>query len=139
MVDRKNKSMGDCVQICCFFIFLLIAIPTVSSDTITIQPGPIDGKDAFIYEFTSGTNYGSSGHLRVGSVSAGNMVSFLQFSLDSIPSDSTINSATLYLYCYYTSGSAQTIKLWQLASSWSESSVKWSDAPSYYNNRVVVK
>jgi hypothetical protein len=109
--------------------------------TITIQPGPSAGKDAFVNEYNPNTNYGSYDYLRVGCALTDptyyDKISFVQFSLSSIPSGSTINSASLYVYCSTTYGDPQYIRLYQLSSSWSESTVTWNDAPNYWSGEYT--
>jgi len=107
---------------------------SASLDTITIQPGPSDGKDAFIAQEKPDDNFGSRDYFRVGcSENQYDKVSFIQFDLSSIPSGATLNSATLYLYCYETWGESQDIRVYQLGSSWNENTVTWNSAPNYFS------
>ena len=58
----------------------------------------------------------------------------VKFDISSIPSGSTINSATLKLYYYYwwdNNPAGHDLKLYKITSSWDEDTVTWNTQPSY--------
>jgi len=69
---------------------------------ITIQPDTTAGNDTWISSSGTANNYGSSSDINAGNnaASAENLRGLLKFNLVSIPTGSTINSATVSLYQY---------------------------------------
>ncbi len=116
--------------------------------TVTLQPGPTEGKDAYVQhtdntQSTDNTNYGNSINYLYseGWSSGGNDYDrriFLQFDLSSIPYGAFIQSADLYLYsltsCCPTghSNSSNSNASWieRVTGSWSESTITWNNQPS---------
>ncbi len=99
--------------------------------THTMQPGPGDGNDAYVYEDRQDDNYGSEEYLFVGAeVMYEYYGSYLQFDLRAIPSTAIITNAELGLYYDGTSGAKPlVIGVYNVISSWDEDAVDWAHQP----------
>lgn len=125
-------------------LLLLATIASASAETITIQPGPEDGKDAFVTStYPDATNYHAflnttKDDLLTAGYWYGGATwykSFLKFDVSEIPAGSTINSAELKLYnsaaeSLYT---ATALSVARLTSDWSEDNVSWNNQPGFLN------
>ena len=110
---------------------------------VTIQPGPVEGKDAFVtMHVFSDDNRSYTGtddtYLDVDKDYWGYNVGYeqetlMQFQLSSIPLGSTIISATLNLYGQGAFPIPETsiVKIKEILEPWNESTVKWDNKPSY--------
>ena len=109
------------------------------TNTLVLQPGPLDGKDALLHELNSHTNYGTTIELIAfywtfsGTPAQGS--SLLEFNLSPLPSNIDIVSANLSLYYNPTSGSAgqagnNACYLKKVTSPWAENTVTWSNMPT---------
>lgn len=88
--------------------------------TQDLQPGPTEGKDAYVVAGDPDNNYGNSSNLIVGYYSSSypKYRVYLYFDVASIlPADAVITSATLYVYQYYGSGNLE-ISLYRVTSDW---------------------
>jgi len=102
-----------------------------SAETVTIQPGPIIGKDAFVLDDLPNDNYGNNADLRVSGLSAGaRYLSCIEFNgLDNyIGGGHTITTAQLSLYLHNGSGTG-TISLFIVTSAWNENTITWNNLP----------
>lgn len=100
--------------------------------TETIQPDALEGKDAWVFEVTPGTNYGSSSTLEVGEVAPGRSRCYLRFELPAIPSTAVVTEATLSLWYVASSSPAETtIDVYAVTSAWAENTVTWDDQPTH--------
>lgn len=82
---------------------------------ITIQPGPVDGRDVFVYSTYPDTNYRTATYVRNGpNFHSWAIPDFGQFIRSLIPIGSIINSATLSLKCYQRDNpwASATYNLW---------------------------
>ncbi|MBI2966671.1 MAG: DNRLRE domain-containing protein [Bacteroidetes bacterium] len=110
-----------------------------SQQTLTIQPGPATGKDAFINALSPNVNYAThedfiSYDWTFSSVE-GLGYSLLQFDLSSLPAGVVITEAKLSLFYNPTSTSGgqtgnNACLLKKVASSWTENAVTWNSMPS---------
>ena len=102
-------------------------------ETITIQPGIIDGKDASVDDTWPTTNWGdTSTALWVGNATFLQIYrSYLQFDLSSIPLNAVIIDADLVLY-YGFSGviSSLPVGLYEVTESWEENTITWNNQPA---------
>jgi len=107
--------------------------PAIVEQTLTIQPGPEEGKDSMvIWEDNPDINYGSHPDLMIGNSSDYYYRSFLQFDLSTLPTHAVIVNADLSLYQYDTSGTEDlSIALHLVTESWEESSIIWTDQANY--------
>lgn len=97
--------------------------------TVTIKPGPAEGKDSYVSESNPAVNYGSDESLFVGAAAADERYrSYLQFDLSIIPSTAVVTDADLGLYYCGTSGpAAAEIGVYNVTSSWDEDDITWFD------------
>ncbi len=132
LFDTRLKLTGD--QDC----------PGLDSQQVTIQPGPDQGKDAFI-EYTLWPD-GSETYRSFDTTFLEAWIEYagshgieeeilIQFPLSQIPANSEILSAKLMLYGYGTSNYVRdpTFKIKEINSSWDESTVSWDSKPLYGN------
>ena len=110
-------------------VFLVMTIGFASADTTTLYPTD----DSYVNEAGGDNNYGLSHSLRVESDNSNTQRTFLKFDLSSIPTGSTINSATLYLYQYKAAGdSIRAYEIRKISNTWSESTITWNNQPGYF-------
>ena len=133
---------------------LLIITPisaVICQTTLFLQPGPIDGKDAYATMNTSVVNTGKVPSLvscawTFGGV-PGKARSFVAFDLSSIPEDAIIQSAALSLYYnpiddiqsfdYHTGENG--IYIQRVIESWQENTINWDNQPNTTTiNQVLI-
>ena len=117
-------------------VLMIVNVNAVMGVTTTLYAN----KDAYIDSGGSTNNYGTSSSLYVGKYQSYNYPynhyterSFIGFDLSSIPSHTTITSATLNLLLRDAPSSSRTYNLYRITSSWIESgtgSITWSNVPS---------
>ncbi len=119
-----------------FFLMLLIGVLEVSSQYATANTvvfSPTD--DTMINQVDNpNTVFGDSSSIMIRNKNGGEIDSLLQFDIFSIPSTSTIVSASLNLYLYDWSDSnaaGRSLSLYQITSSWKEETVRWNTQPTY--------
>jgi hypothetical protein len=123
--------------ILCFLTIMIIVCSTIPYVTRVAGDGvplltrtfsPTD--DAYVYEATPNTNYGSATNLVVFSKNGYRERVFIMFDLTGIPPGSVIDSATLKLYMYWPPTAPRTLQCLRVTASWTESTVKWSAMPA---------
>jgi len=101
----------------------------IDAVTTTLYPT----QDAFTYQAAPNTNYNTS-TLQITNYPSYNKDIYIQFDFSSFSAVDTIVSSTLYLYDYYTTSDACTstypCSFYELASTWNEGTITWSNAPS---------
>ncbi len=120
---------------------VLLSVMTYAQTTITLKPGPVIGKDAFVHGLPSeaNNNYGSNEQFCAAawtfSGTPGVIRPLVEFPLNQVPANATILSAYLSLYAIdnsngfgYHSGSNEC---WieRITTSWNESTVTWNTQP----------
>ena len=123
---------------------------TVGNNTcIKIKPNAADGKDAWINSGQASNNYGTYPNFAaIAWTSGGEFISrgLIDFNLNSIPANATIESASLDLYCNTTSDHTQlhsslsgsnACVLQRITSSWTENAVNWNNQPSTSNTNEI--
>ncbi len=88
-------------------------------------------QDTYIASNNPNGNYGGANNLAIGynSGGPGAMRMLLQFNLNSIPANATVNNATVYLYQYAASGiSSMGFQAQYAVSPWSEYNATWNNA-----------
>ncbi len=104
------------------------ATPTPTTVTLTASA------DSWVDQNAPSGNAGSDTDLKVRSTTSGspdrNHRAFVQFSLASIPSGATIQSASLQLYLYDAPGASRTYDVHRVTASWAESAITWSNQPA---------
>jgi hypothetical protein len=82
-------------------------------------------QDSYINSGATTTNYGTNVNLLDGRSGNTYQKALIQFDLSSIPSGSTIESATLQLYATATGNQQDTVNIYRLRRSWNETQVTW--------------
>jgi hypothetical protein len=123
----------------------LISAQTFAQQTVVLQPGPSDGKDALLHGLYTMVNTNDGNDQQLPAVAwtfggtPGTVRSALGFDLSFIPSGSVINSARLSLYSWDQSGGmgnhsslsgSNACWLQRITSAWAESTVTWNNQPS---------
>jgi RHS repeat-associated protein len=107
--------------------------PVVIDPTIIVEPTPTTGQDAMIRSTTSTTrttNYGTSWQLGVGTDATGAARSLLKFDVSWIPPGTLIDAADLKVWYdqgYFTNANSVSLQAHRITTSWSESTVTWSN------------
>jgi hypothetical protein len=97
-----------------------------AATTVTVQ----SNADAWVNQGSLSENKGDDSILKVMSKSGNNNLrAFVQFSLPQVPEGCVVQSATLRLYAS-SSSAGRTLEAWQLAQSWTETGVTWSNQPA---------
>jgi len=127
-------------------ILLAGALPA-SGTIITLQPGPTEGKDTRVFDYTYGTtdndntNFGADSLMWVGSNTwrgGYHNRTFLTFDLSSIPATNTVLSAKLDLYLDYMEhrNLSDTVYVRRLTNDWTEGTGGIVPDPGAYDPNV---
>jgi len=104
-------------------------------ETKILQPGPSEGKDAFVSTSWGGssTNFGNDDLLEVMFMNSNDISrSYIQFNLSSIPSHANIESALLSIHGNIsTSGGGDKVVARRVKSSWNENTITWNNKPNF--------
>jgi hypothetical protein len=108
-------------------------VTIIVNKTITIQPGPVEGKDSMVVTEIPDTNYENNQYFSIGNLSVSIIVrAHLQFDVSILPTDAVIVNADLKLYQYQTIGTEGfVIGLHQVTESWEENMITWNNQPDY--------
>lgn len=97
---------------------------------LTLQPNATDGIDTMLKANAATTNFGTDVDLEVGELTGNaNFIRrvLIKFDLSTLPSDATINSATLSLRCVADlASSATTYRVYRLKRAWTETGATWN-------------
>lgn len=98
-------------------------------NTLTLNPT----KDAYTYQASSATNYGSSNRLDVSAISSYRSYAFMEFDISSIPLGADIRSAKLCLYKTYSNDNGHVLvyTLRRVTSAWVENTITYNVSPTY--------
>lgn len=112
--------------------YLNWSLTYAAPQTITLQPGPVEGKDAGVETFSPDANWEILYYFGIGNSTAPNTVrAYIQFDLSTIPEGIVVTDADLKLYHYSSWGSAAfTIGLYKVTGSWLENSITWNNQPT---------
>lgn len=113
-------------------MLVLLTAETLQAAVVTIQPGPADGKDTWIWA-SQDWSHADWGELRTNQLSAHDQRILIEFTQLSslVPSGATVTSAVLGLYRYAAyDNSSLTLDARRITSAWVES-VTWSTAPTF--------
>lgn len=109
--------------------------PVIIDPTTIIQPAnDTIGKDTYISQLNSTTNYGTAVGLDIGGFASDNDIyrSLLQFDLSSIPANVYITDAYISLYFYARSNTdSHTYGIHKVTSEWNEATVTWATQPTF--------
>lgn len=121
-------------------LVITFSVPPPCENTIILRPNASQGKDAYVENFDSTTNYGIAPNFAAiawtGSGHAFISRSIMQFDFSTLPSSAVIMDAQLNLYCNTTSEHTQLHSglnasyLQRITSTWSENTVNWVNQPS---------
>jgi hypothetical protein len=108
--------------------------PTFTRTPTSISPGCYTGSvtgvnpshDTWIDKNNPNANNGTNTTISVSPANSAEARGLMRFDLSHIPAGSTINKATLYLF-EKNANTSQTIYLYQVTASWSESSTTWNN------------
>jgi len=137
----KNKTIGKKIVIGLITLFFGVGfIPVISNaaTSATLTFNPTD--DAYIIHRSGQTNqnFGDIDFMEVENFSGASGIwgedSLVKFDISFIPADTTIKSATLYLYYHSYSAnnpSGRDLNLYRIKSAWYEDTVTWEIHPSY--------
>lgn len=115
-------------------------VPTVSC--ITIQPNATDGKDAYVDSRLNTSNFANQEDFICAAWTNASVPTtvrgLIEFDLSQIPSNATINSASLSLFAYNSIGNqthstlsgSNASLLQRVTSSWTENNVTWDNQPT---------
>ena len=127
----KNFNLKS--LICISVTFIIVSASNLCASTITLQPGPTDGIDTYVYSnMYAGNNYGSDEMIYVVNPNVSGFYSEGLIKFD-VSSYTNVQSAHLNLYLYISSCDAEytTVSLHKITSDWDESTVTWNTKPSY--------
>jgi len=103
---------------------------------VTIQPGPVDGKDSFVLEHVPNAASQADPLFVNALVIAGNSPAedcrvYLQFDLSSIPATAIVTSASLGLYHDLSDAGAVSgpVGAYQVISDWNDATLTWNNQP----------
>ncbi len=110
-------------------LILSVLITPIDATVVNIT----SSGDTWIDETKPTTSHGGDIHMFVGSNASSGALgnSLIIFNLSSIPNGSTINSATLYLYELSGGNVGHIQSLYNITSSWNESTVIWDTKPTH--------
>jgi len=129
------------------YLLATSSVLSAQTTTITLQPGPNDGKDAELFSCVpcgyADNNYGNKQDFDAiawtNNGDESNVRSLIQFDLSSIPAGATIVDARLSLYNYPGSlegghfssiFSPNASKIQRITSNWDEQTVTWNNQPT---------
>lgn len=114
--------------------FTITVNMAIVEQTITIQPGPAEGKDSMVLSEYPDNNYGNSSGLQIGNLE-GYLIyrTYLQFDISTLPAGAVIVNVDLKIYQWNTVGSLDTfmVNLHQITQSWQENAITWNNQPNY--------
>jgi RHS repeat-associated protein len=102
-----------------------VTLPADGQATKTLQPGPSDDQDTFIYyasTITNCGNYGAGTGIFVGSDTTAKYRGLLRFTLNDIPATATITNATLSLWQKSRTSNAVTLEAHRVTRAWTQGS-----------------
>lgn len=107
--------------------------PAIIEQTLTIQPGPTEGKDSAVTSDAPDSNYGTSEYFAIGNTVGPSIArAYLQFDLSALPTSAIIVSANLKLYQFITFGTEDfIIELHQVTVYWDEDTITWNNQSGY--------
>ena len=111
------------------FIFLYHT-PSFTGFTIyTSQPGS-EGNDTYLRE-DSGTNYGTTTTMKIGTTAGGvDFRPLIKFDVSSVDPTKTVTSGIVELYVEISSGANFTMKAYRVTSHWNETAANWTSNES---------
>jgi uncharacterized protein (DUF1697 family) len=101
--------------------------------TVTIQPGPANGKDSYVRGTWPSSNFGDDPQLFVVDYTSPSTArTYIEFDLSTIPSNAVIVDANLELFYYIFDHADQPeVGVYQVAYSWDDMTISWSNQPAF--------
>ncbi|MDB4233551.1 DNRLRE domain-containing protein, partial [Schleiferiaceae bacterium] len=127
-----------------YFLFFLLSSSIVlaqTQDSLVLQPGPLDGKDAIVWSITPDSTWGWNQEATMTAWTYQGDPSYkrfyIEFDYSNIPAGAIIDSAFIFYnnnpsapsHSGLHSGS-NTFWVRRVTSSWDEDSITWNNAPS---------
>lgn len=121
--------------------FLHLSCEVVAQRKLTLQPDAAKGKDANIVDYYANDNLGTATYIHIARWTHDSFPSkeraLIEFDLSGLPANSTIVSATLYLYAdYLTPGvpahrlvTSNSSSVQRIITPWNEQTVTWNNKP----------
>jgi len=94
---------------------------------LVLQPSTAD---SYVNQASAGSNYGTAAAMYIQARTSQARRTLVQFDVSSVPSGSTINSATLELYATAVTGGL-TLNAHRITGAWTETGVTWTNQPAY--------
>ena len=122
----KNQSFFSVVMTT-FITFSSFQLVAQNSGTYNLQ---IEA-DAYVYEETASTNYGSSVDLIAGRGTEFGYINrtYLKFDQSPLPADAEVLSASLYIYMHSATSSSYRLQVRKVTVGWEESTLNWNNQP----------
>lgn len=107
---------------------MILLLPVISAPTVMLQdPNTENLEDTYVWKLNPTTNYGSNVNFLIREASGYESRGYVMFNLSQIPSGSTIDSATLYLYDAFSGGAGEDISIYHINNyDWEEGSLTWN-------------
>jgi hypothetical protein len=123
-------------------VIITVSPAIIIEQTMTLQPVPGNGKDAYVFDNQPTWNYNLE-YLVLGVSSIGTTWrSYLQFDLSSLPPAAVILHASLGLY-YFSSYSvvlsSLPMGLYEVTGSWGEDTVTWNNQPASSSDAIDIQ
>jgi len=105
--------------------------PVILDPTVILQPGPSEGKDAYIKGgLYQDLNFGTEQTVQIGKANNRTVYTLMQFKIlesdgGSVPSGATINSAELEMWLWSHYGGTNSIGPYRMLREWSETLCTW--------------
>ncbi|MGE0434052.1 MAG: DNRLRE domain-containing protein, partial [Planctomycetota bacterium] len=113
-------------------------LPIEIDPTLTAQPDPAAGKDAYIRQAAPASNYGNDQHLGANyGVPNQWLICWVQYDVSPIPSDSTVDAARYEWYHWGNTATNETLSAHLVTAGWTETGVTWNNQPAYDNNNLT--
>ena len=124
----------------------LCIFSSFAQDSIVLQPGPQDGKDAMVQTLYPATNMGSEDNFIAAAWTYNGVFgitrSLVQFDLSVIPPNATVSEAKMDLYYNPNSGheghsGSNASYIRRITTGWEEYSITWNNQPNYTTTNEV--
>ena len=106
--------------------------------TQTIQHGPGDGNDAYVFQNAQDSVFGEEIYLYVGAILANEFYrTFIEFETDTFPTTAVITEAYLEVFYFESIPEVNTmVGVYQVKNDWQESHINWANAPTFAADAV---
>jgi gliding motility-associated-like protein len=135
--------------IACFLISFFSQYTLYAQESIVIQPGPSEGKDAKVWSLQPNTNFANHEFIKANAWTWGGEFgierTYIEFDLSVIPQSAVISEAYLSLYYHFLPGNPEqthygdnktTLK--RVVTPWDESNITWSNQPGTTEQNKVL-